>query len=198
MHLIPLKKLVFTLAPAALMMALMAALITLAHAHKAHEHGAAKVNIAVDGSQVNIALESPLDNLLPFEHSPVTLEQRKQVKDMAIRMHRETLFQLTPAAECRLEKVTLASEVFDAALLDPNISLDPDRADDEKGQSSKEGHGDLDAEFFFVCGKPENLNSVGILLFSAWPKMERIRVQAITPRGQRSASLTPRRNQMKW
>jgi len=35
-----------------------------AHAHKAHEHGRAQMNIAVDGAQVAIYLESPLDNVV--------------------------------------------------------------------------------------------------------------------------------------
>ena len=173
--------------------------VPLASAHKAHEHGRAKVNIVVDGSLVSIGLESPLDSLLSFEHVPATFEQRKQVKEMARRMHQaETLFQLTPAAECRLERVALASEILDPVLLDPNIPLDPAQADKSKAQSGKAEHADLDAEFFFTCGKPENLNSVNVLLFSVWPKMERIAVQAVTPKGQRAANLTPGRHLVSW
>jgi len=171
------------------------ALVSLAHAHKAHEHGRANMNIAVDGAQVTILLESPLQSLLSFGHAPATPEQRTQVREMAIRMHQEELFRLTPAAECRLERVALAAEVLGADLLDPNIPFSPDEG---IVQSSEATCDDLDAEFLFVCGKPENLNSVDVLLFSAWPKIERIRVQAVTPKGQRSANLTPRRNQVKW
>ena len=179
--------------------------LPLAHAHEAHEHGAAKVTIAVDGAQVNIGLESPLDNLLGFEHVPATPEQRKQVKEMARRMHQaETLFQLTPAAECRLESVRLESEKLDAALLDPNSPLDSAQADSGKGQhgkgekAAKEEHGDLDADFLFTCAKPEKLNSVDVLLFTAWPRMKKIEARAVTPKGQRAAGLTAKKHMVAW
>ena len=134
---------------------------------------------------------------LGFEHAPVTPEQREQVREMARRMHQaEALFLLSPAAECRLERVLLTSDVLDAALLDPSIPLDSVQA--SEGQADTGGHGDLDAKFFFICGKPENLNSLDVLLFSAYPGMKRISAQAVTPKGQRSANLTPRRNQVKW
>ena len=171
------------------------ALASLAHAHKPHEHGRANMNIAVDGAQVTILLESPLTDLLSFGHAPATPEQRAQAREMVIRMHQEELFRLTPAAECRLERVALASELLDADLLDPNIPFDPDKS---IVHCSDATCGDLDGEFVFMCGRPENLNSVDVLFFSAWPKIKRIRVQAVTPSGQRSANLTPRRNQVTW
>jgi hypothetical protein len=175
-------------------------LLPLAHAHEAHEHGAAKMNITVDGAQVNISLESPLANLLSFEHVPATPEQRAQVRDMARRMHQaETLFQFTPAAECRLEKVRLASEKLDAALLDPNASLDPTQTGGGKGKkAAKEEHGDLDADFLFTCAKPEKLHSVDVLLFTAWPRLKRIEAQAVTPKGQRAARLSAKRHVLSW
>ena len=185
--------------PICLALSLVYFLISPARAHKAHDHGRAKINIAVDGAQVTILLESPLDNILSFEYAPVTLEQREQVKEMARRMHQaESLFRLTPAAQCRLERVTLASEVLDAALLDPNIPLDLAQTGKNMAQSGKGEHSDLDAEFSFICDKSEHLNSVDILLFSVWPKMEKIAVQATTPKGQRFVNLTPKRNQVKW
>ena len=186
------------------------AVFSLAAAHEAHEHGAAKMNIAVDGAQVSISLESPLVNFLPFEHIPATWEQRKQVKDMSGRMHRaEELFRLSPAAECRLREVSLESEKLDAALLDPAIPLDPAKSESgreqnmqeqsgEETKTGKEEHGDLDADFVFQCAKPEKLNSVDILLFTAWPGLEKIAVQAITPKGQRAARLTAKKHLVSW
>jgi hypothetical protein len=109
------------------------------------------------------------------------------------------LFQFTPAAECRLEKVRLASEKLDAALLDPNAPLDPARTDGGKGKkAAKEEHGDLDADFLFTCAKPEKLNSVDVLLFTAWPGLKRIETQAVTPKGQRAVRLTAKKHMLSW
>jgi len=171
-----------------------------AHAHKAHEHGAAKLTIAVDGAKVSIGLESPLDNLLGFEHAPTTPDQRKRVKDMAVRMHQaEKLFQLTPAAECRLESVRLSSEKLDPALLDPKMPLEPAPAGSGAGKkAAKEEHGDLDADFLFICAKPADLNSVEVLLFTAWPGMKKIDARAVTPKGQRAAGLSAKKRAISW
>jgi len=174
----------------------------LSQAHDAHEHGTAKVNIAVDGAQVSIGLESPLANLLPFEHSPTTPEQQKQVKDMARRMYSaETLFKLTPAAECRLNKVSLESENLDASLLDPEATIEPARADDggtPNSEKDEEEHGDLDADFTFLCAKPEKLNSVDILLFDAWPQLEKVEARVATPNGQRAGTLSAQKHLFSW
>jgi len=177
----------------------------LAYAHEAHEHGAANMYIVVDGALVHISMESPLANLLSFEHAPATPEQGRQVQEMARRMHEaQTLFQLSSAAKCRLEKVTLASAKIDDALFDPNVPLESAQADsgeklrDKEKKAGEEAHGDLDAEFSFICAKPENLNSLDILLFSVWPKLHRVEVQAVTPKGQRAAGLTPQKHLVTW
>jgi hypothetical protein len=195
------KKMVFLLILLCSLCTLLA-IIPLAFGHKAHKHGAAKMNMAVDGARVSMDLECPLADILPFEHSPVTIEQQEQVKAMAGRMRQaETLFQLTPAAECRLEKVTLASDKLDPALLDPQAAVSEAPAGDGQEQNeeaAEEEHGDLDAEFIFMCLSPANLNSVDVLLFSAWPDLKTIEVQAITPKGQRAAKLTPKKNRISW
>ncbi|MDR2935269.1 MAG: DUF2796 domain-containing protein [Candidatus Adiutrix sp.] len=148
----------------------------LAQAHEAHEHGAANINIAVEGTEVDIELESPLANMLPFEHWPSTEEERRQVRDLSARLHQaETLFKLTAAAECRLNKVELDTDYDD-----------------------RNEHGDLDVNFEFLCAKPEKLNSVDVLLFGVWPKLEEIEIQAVTPLGQRAARLTPDKHLFSW
>ena len=174
----------------------------LAQAHEAHEHGAAKLNIAVDGARVSLGLESPLANLLPFEHRPATPGQREQTRDLAFRLRQaENLFKLTPAAECRLTKVELESENLEPELLDPEATLFQAVADDG-GDKSKaeehEEHGDLDADFTFLCAKPENLKGVDVLLFEAWPKIEKIEARAATPKGQRGATLSAQKHLFSW
>ena len=44
-----------------------------------HEHGAAQLDVVVDGSQLLIDLESPWNNLVGFEHRPSTDEQHEAV-----------------------------------------------------------------------------------------------------------------------
>jgi hypothetical protein len=41
-----------------------------------HEHGVARLDVAVDAGRVSFSLETPLDNLLGFERAPRTDAER--------------------------------------------------------------------------------------------------------------------------
>ncbi|MEM8983692.1 MAG: DUF2796 domain-containing protein [Pseudomonadota bacterium] len=53
-----------------------AATSALAIANEAHEHGASNLLIALEGEQLRVEFESPLANLIGFEHAPETAAQR--------------------------------------------------------------------------------------------------------------------------
>ena len=77
------------------------------HKHGAHQHGVAKLAVAVDGKLLEIALESPLDNLLGFERAPRTDAEREAVRKMAQRFHAAAgLYTPTPAANCRRSRMS--------------------------------------------------------------------------------------------
>ena len=48
-----------------------------AAAQHAHEHGRLRLAIAIDGEQLSIALEAPLDSLVGFERAPRTDAERR-------------------------------------------------------------------------------------------------------------------------
>ena len=73
-----------------------------AMAQNAHVHGAARLELTVDGQRVSLRLESPLQNLLGFEHAPRTDREKAAVKTMTERLGRpDELFALTAAARCK-------------------------------------------------------------------------------------------------
>ena len=188
-------------------------------AHGPHEHGAARLNVAVDGAVVNIDLESPLANALPFEHAPSTPAQRAAVQNMAATLHRaENIFIFPAAAQCRLKEVTLESEALPADLLAAKTGQQPVKPghDDHAAHQSPAGkaehtdhdghadqaagaeHADLDASFVFECAKPDALNGMDVALFSEWPALHELRVQLVSPTGQHSAELNDKAHSLKW
>lgn len=173
-------------------------------AHGPHEHGAARLNVAVDGSTITIDLESPLANALPFEHAPSTPAQREAVQNMAATLHRaDKIFILPAAAQCRLKEVTLESEALPADLLATKNAQQPAKAEhqDHEGhadQATGAEHADLDASFVFECAKPDALNGMDVSLFSTWPALHELRVQIISPTGQHAAELTGKAHTLKW
>ena len=72
-----------------------------AYAQHAHEHGAARLEVALDGGKLSIGLESPLDNLVGFEHAPRNEKQRAALAKMTDDLKgTERLFDLPAAAAC--------------------------------------------------------------------------------------------------
>ncbi len=172
-------------------------------AHEAHVHGVAHMNVTVEGKEVEIEWETPLANLLSFEHAPETEAQKEEVRTMAAGLRKaDSLFILPAEARCRLKSVSLESEVLDDALLSPAGSRRAEKAHAKErapdGKKHTEGHADLDMEVSFVCDNPEKLNSLRVDVFRAFPNLHELEVQMVTPRGQSAAELTPEADTLRW
>ena len=143
---------------------------------QAHEHGAARLDIAVEAGRINFQLETPLDNLLGFEHAPRTAAERKRASAMAASLNAAAaLFKIDPAAQCVLAKVELVS-----APLGLGKAETPAPA---------EGHADLDGSFEFTCKDTAQAAFIDIGLFSTFADMQRIDVQIAAPKGQSKRTL---------
>jgi hypothetical protein len=157
-----------------------------AFGHKAHTHGVAKLNLAVEGDTVEIGFETPLINLISFERAPKNDKEREEARKMeSILKNPHTLFLFPEDAQCSLKTSRLESVA---------IAHEPDN---EKHSHETE-HADLDAEFVFTCQNPLALNRIEVRLFQAFPAMKRIEATLITPRGQKAMRLTPRANRLQW
>ncbi|SEK66320.1 DUF2796 domain-containing protein [Nitrosovibrio tenuis] len=103
---------------AALVVATELMLPTCAYGAGPHVHGQATLEIAVDGPAVQINLNSPVDNLLGFEHAPRNEKERQAIRTMASKLHQpDSLFIFTPTAQCRLESSRLVSPQLPSELL---------------------------------------------------------------------------------
>lgn len=160
-----------------------------------HTHGAAELRITVEGGQLEIALESPLDNLLGFEHPPRTEAERAAVRAMAAKLRQaQTLWVPTPAAGCLLSRVELASSA-----LAPELLGGPGPAARARAPAPEvDAHADLDASFAFVCAAPAELKGVDVGLLQAFPGFRRLAVQVVGPRGQSATVLTPGKRAVRW
>lgn len=139
----------------------------LALAAGAHEHGAARVDVALDGQRLSVALEVPLDALLGFERAPRTDAERqaaatllKQLRDGAL------LFRPDAAARCR----PVASNV-NAPVLQPGAKATGD-------------HADVDASYEFDCAAPQSLKTLDVALFDSFPRLQRVDVQLAGAKAQ--------------
>ena len=164
----------------AALFAALAALAAPAWAGKAHQHGVAQLDVAVEPGRVTLDLQTPLDGLVGFERAPRTDAERARV-DAALAKLRDAaaLFRIDGAAGCKLAQVTLNAPVLG---LTPTGTAAP--AAPAKGE-----HADLDGRFEFLCKADAKPAFVEVGLFEAFSGMKRIELQLVLPRGQMKATL---------
>ncbi len=161
----------------------------------AHVHGAAVLRIVADGAQHEVTLESPLDNLLGFEHAPNTERQRASVREMAAKLRQpQRLFTPTAAARCTPAGVEIAAPTLPAALIGNPQPAAGTRADAASGAE----HADLDATFRWRCDAPAQLKGLDVGLMQAFPGLRVLKVQVAGPRGQSAAVLSAGTRSVAW
>lgn len=166
-----------------------------AQAAPAHEHGVAQLMVAVEGDTVAVELESPLDNLVGFEHAPRTPEQRRAIEAMKDSFRTPaTLFVPTPAAGCSAAPAELE--------LPEDLHADghADGHDEDHGHEHDHagGHADLHATISFRCKSPAALKEFTVRLFDVFPRLQRIRAQLAVPGRQSAAELDRQHSRLTW
>ncbi len=154
--------------------------------HPAHVHGVGKLDVALEGNTLTLHLDTPLINLVGFEHAANSGKDKDTVR-AAAKTLREVgrIFVTDAAAQCKPAEIQLESAVLAPELLGEKT---PASAQDAAG----DGHADLDGDFTLVCASPGALNTVDVSgLFAAFPGFQRIDVQLATPKKQGAVQLVP-------
>jgi len=161
-----------------------------AHAHGslgAHEHGTARLDVALDGKTLALDLDSPGMNLVGFEHLPGSDTDRAAVAKAREQLATPLqLFSLPAAAHCSVTHQELVSPLFG------NAAAKPAEHDEADGDGHHHEHSDVDGHFQFTCEHPEALGGLNLKqFFATFPATHKIMVQAITPNGQAGLDATP-------
>lgn len=151
----------------------------------AHEHGAAQLNVVLDGKVLELQLESPAMNLVGFEHAAKSDADKAKVAAARSQLEQpQPLFGLN-AGDCTISKQELESPLFA-----DHADTHKHKHDHEKSHDSE--HSDIHAHYTLDCQKPEELKQLNLgELFKRFPATEKIQVQLIGPNGQQGLELTP-------
>lgn len=143
----------------------------------AHEHGAAQLNVVLDGKMLHLQLDSPAMNLLGFEHAAKSDADNAKVAAARSTLAQPlALFGLS-AGDCNISKQELESPLF---------------AQHASSHEHGSEHSDIHAHYSLDCQKPEELQQLDLgELFKRFPATEKIQVQLIGPNGQQGLELTP-------
>lgn len=173
----------------------------------AHQHGVAQLNLVVEGSRIEMELDSPADNLVGFEYIPSREEDlakvravREQLKDAA------NLFRFPAAAQCTQQNASLSSPLF-AALDESGAGHAEHQHEHQHGHahdhqhSDAQGasaHNDIEAQYQFECVNPGALDRIDVVLFEQFPATERLVLQVISEKGQQGGELTAAQNVIRF
>ncbi len=144
----------------------------------AHEHGAAQLNVALEGQRLELALKSPAMNLVGFEHAAVSSSDKAAVARAQQQLQTPlALFGIAAAAGCVITSQELHSPLFEAHA-------------EEHAEHGAE-HSDIDANYVLTCSHPQALAAIDLSeLFKRFPATDKIQVQLIGPNGQQGAELS--------
>ncbi|SDW65140.1 DUF2796 domain-containing protein [Nitrosomonas communis] len=149
--------------------------------HGAHVHGEAVMNIVLDGNSLFIELDSPVINLVGFEHAPNNEEQVSALlKAEQTLASSDRLFHFA-TTQCSLENVEI-----EMPYLKNHAHKNPQHLSPEMHH----GHTDFHANYAFQCEQAKDLTAISVKLFSFFPDLQEIKAQWIFQGKQGSASLT--------
>lgn len=136
-----------------------------------HVHGIAELDIAIETGKITLQLEAPLDSLLGFERAPRGVAEARRVETAVAALKAAgALFRFTPTAGCAVASVDLNSAALKLGSPDP--------------AEEREGHADLDATYVFNCTDTAKATEVDVGLFDAFIRMQRLKVEVATAKGQ--------------
>ncbi|SFP18741.1 DUF2796 domain-containing protein [Pseudomonas borbori] len=147
----------------------------------AHEHGAARLNVVLDGQALELELESPAMNLVGFEHAATSDADKAKVAAARSQLQGpQALFGLGAGA-CTLSETELESALFE-----------DDEHEEHHNHDEDSEHSEIHAHYQLDCKKPGELKQLNLSeLFKRFPATEKIQVQLIGPSGQQGVELTP-------
>jgi hypothetical protein len=182
--------------------------------HDAHVHGIAALNLALEGDEVHVELDSPAANIVGFEHAPSSEADHAALdKAVATLKDGDQLFRFNSEAGCRMEKAEVTS-----ALVDEEHGEHAGKHADDHGHEKKAAHGhdehqyeehgheehggeahsDIEAAYHFECDQPGRLTQLTVELFEAFPGMEKLNLQYVIESKQGAAELTPASHVIKF
>ena len=160
---------------------------------EAHTHGTAELAIVLEKDIVTVEFDSPLYNILGFEHAPETEAQTKAVRQAELQLERsETLFKFNASANCVATSNDLHVALFDEKTHEDDHGHDEE---DEHGHDD-DTHQDILLTYEFKCQNSAKLTNVRINLFEFFPELSDIDVIYLGPATQVQATVTRQQNQM--
>ncbi len=158
---------------------------------EAHSHGDAELAVVLENGDVTIELDSPIYNILGFEHAPETEAQKAATQQAQLQLKNgDALFTFNAQAKCTALPINSDVILFDA------VTLEGPHDDHEANTHDTSTHSDVILTYEFVCQDPRLLETVNINLFEFFDELSEIEANYLGPSVQRQVTLTRNNLQM--
>jgi len=202
--------------PLVMAIAISATSSVMADEHGAHVHGAAKLQVAIDGNTATVMLDSPMDSLVGFEHAPGNDAEKAAISKLVSALNKpESLFVFSPAAGCAPSSVKLDSPLIaDQTQKDNKAHKGNGDHEEEHAHAHKDNkeheeheehkhdkqqtHSDLDGEFVFTCKTAGQLKGLTVNLFDVAANLQDLDVEVAGPEKQTAAELSSKKRSVNW
>jgi len=174
----------------ALTLALSSAAYASDREHDSHEHGAATLDVVIDGAQMFVTFDSPWMNLVGFEHAPSTDEQRDAVANAQAQLEDGMLaLGIDSGAGCTLQTTGIDSSMAmddhgDEHGHDDHGDDHDDDHSDEHGHDEHDDEHEISVNWAFTCENPDAVSTLALSLFDNFSGIETLSVQMAGPGGQ--------------
>lgn len=148
-----------------------------AHSDKPQERGVGNLEVVQAGQQLSMVLESPVVNLLGFQHAAQTDADRVKVRRVVNLLRANGLFHINREADCKRVDHRLISEV-----------LNPTQA----GSDHTHDLESMRAVWEFECAKPEAIKTIDVRLLRQFTGFEKINASVLMGQMQQNLELSPR------
>ncbi len=163
-----------------------------------HEHGAAKLMMAMEGKKLQVEFEVPSESLIGFEHLPKSQSNRKNFNEAIKNLSDPSkLFSMPNKAECLLVGTNVSQSLFSN---EGDHGHDESKKEEEHGHDESEKseiHSEFKSNYYWNCQHLDEIDSIGTELMSFFPHIEEIRVNWISNYGQGSIELESKDERIK-
>ena len=154
-----------------------------------HEHGAARVMMAMEGEKLQLEFEVSSDSLVGFEHFPEADKDREVFATaMTTLSNPSKLFGIPDEAECMPVGIRVSQTLFPGEGKHHEGEHHEDGDDHDESKSGKDEdhdehgedvHSEFHSSYLWNCHHADDLDSVQTRLMEVFPRIEEIRVQWI-------------------
>jgi len=167
--------------------------VTRTRSAEVHAHGDASLAIVLDGSLITAEFDTPLYNILGFEHVAETPEQKAAVlKAESVLSNGASLIMFNSEAGCSIIGETGSVDLN----LENHEDADSHDEDDHDEHEEEETHKDVVVQYKYQCESPKALKNVTVNLFESFKNLTEIELVYLGPNTQKQAELNATKPRM--